>query len=152
MRDYQDRCEKEKWRICGRCGINRSMSNFEEVPKHRDAEDEQSTNAEEKPMRTSIEDQVRLEFEYAADYGQTLEEQIENELAEADYILPSPMHSLNDTKYKNITADQKGRAFGIANQRNEPPNSLEEIEKRDEDRWSLNPESAENDIERPDGE
>lgn len=113
--------------------------------------DGRESGAEEK-QDTSIEEQVRREFEHAAELGGPERQQVENELAEPDYILPSPTHSLNDTKFKNITADQKGRAFGVENQRDEPLDILGKIEKRDKDRWSLNPESAETDLQRPDDE
>jgi hypothetical protein len=122
------------------------MNNLEEDQKNSRVDETKSTGTAQEP-ETSIEEQVRQEFEYSADRGQPLEEQVENELSEPDYILPSPTRSLNDTKFKNITPDQKGRAFGVANQRNEPLDIVEKIEKRDKDRWELNPASAQSDDE-----
>lgn len=93
----------------------------------------------------SITEQIRREFNYAEDRGEPKREQIENELSEPDYMLPSPMNSKEDAAFTNINTDQKGRAFGVANQRNEPLDILDKVEKRDEDRWALNPASAEPD-------
>lgn len=91
----------------------------------------------------SVAEQVKREFEYSEDHGEPVSEQIENELSEEKYMLPSPDNSLEDTAFANITADEKGLAYGIANQRNEPLDMTEKREKRDEDRWELDPASAE---------
>lgn len=94
-------------------------------------------------------EQVRREFEYAEDLGGPEREQIESELSEQDYMLPSPEGSREDAAFTNINADQKGRAFGVANQRNEPLDILDKVEDRDEDRWALNPASAETNEKEP---
>lgn len=91
----------------------------------------------------SVAEQVEREFEYAEDRGESEIEQLEHELGEQKYMLPSPENSLDDTAFVNINADQKGLAYGIANQRNEPLDMTEKREKRDEDRWELDPASAE---------
>lgn len=103
--------------------------------------DHKPTDSKERPD-TSIEKQVKQEFEHSAAKGEPVPEQIENELAEQDYMLPSPMNSLEDAAFTNIDADEIGRAFGVANQRNEPLDIVDKVEKRDEDRWVLNPASA----------
>lgn len=95
----------------------------------------------------SIEEQVDREFEHAEDLGESEGEQIKDELNELKYMLPSPENSLEDAAYTNINADQKGLAYGTANQRNEPLDMTEKREKRDEDRWELNPASAESEDE-----
>ncbi len=97
----------------------------------------------------SVKEQVKREFEYSADKGEPEREQIQTELGEPHYTLPSPMNSREDAAFKNITADQEGLAFGIANQRNEPLDMTEKMEKRDEDRWALNPASAQTDEDDP---
>ncbi len=91
----------------------------------------------------SLAAQVDREFEHAEDRGESAMEQIENELGEEKYMLPSPENSREDAAFANITADEKGLAHGIANQRNETLDMTEKREKRDEDRWELNPASAE---------
>ncbi len=93
----------------------------------------------------SVAKQVDREFEYAEDRGEPVQEQIENELSEPKYILPSPDKSQADVDFYNITADQEGLAFGVANQRNEPLDVTEKVEERDEDRWELDPASASED-------
>ncbi len=118
------------------------MNKVEEKPKKMDLKDGEPTGSEEKQV-TSIEQQVEQEFEYSADHGESEREQIENELAEQDYMLPSPTNSREDMAFTNINPDQMGRAFGVANQRNEPLDILEKVEDRDEDRWALTPASAE---------
>ncbi len=120
------------------------MNISEDKPKKLDVDESEPTGAEER-QQTSTEEQVKREFEYSADHGEPERDQIENELAEPDYMLPSPMNSREDATFTNINADQKGRAFGVANQRNEPLDILEKVEERDDDRWALNPASAEAD-------
>lgn len=104
--------------------------------------DEVATGKTDGKPDISVDEQVRREFEYAADRGEPEIEQIENELSEPDYMLPSPENSREDAAFTNINADQRGRAFGVANQRNEPLDILDKVEDRDEDRWALNPASA----------
>ncbi|MDI1241450.1 MAG: DUF6335 family protein [bacterium] len=118
------------------------MNKSEVKPKMRDAEGDAPTGAPEK-QKTSIEEQVKREFKYSADHGEPEQEQIQSELAEQDYMLPSPMNSREDVAFTNINPDQMGMAVGVANQRNEPLDILEKVEDRDEDRWALNPASAE---------
>lgn len=117
------------------------MNKLEERGESMNVNESKPTGSEEK-QDTSIEEQVRREFENSADHGGTEREQIANELSELDYMLPSPMNSQEDAAFTNINPDQKGRAFGVANQRNEPVDILEKVEERDEDRWALNPASA----------
>ncbi|MBK9164225.1 MAG: hypothetical protein IPM21_09980 [Acidobacteria bacterium] len=115
---------------------------------------EKATNSEQagktdaaRAAEPSIEEQVDREFEHAEDLGESEGEQIKDELNELKYMLPSPENSLEDAAYTNINADQKGLAYGTANQRNEPLDMTEKREKRDEDRWELNPASAESEDE-----
>lgn len=94
-------------------------------------------------LEPSVAEQVKREFEYSEDHGEPESEKVENELSEEKYMLPSPENSIEDAAFENITADQKGLARGIANQRNEPLDMTEKRGKRDEDRWELDPASAE---------
>jgi hypothetical protein len=107
--------------------------------KHSEANE---PNVSDKQPEPSIEQQVKREFEYAEDRGEPEREQIENELSEEKYMLPSPEHSREDAAFNNITADQRGLAFGVANQRNETLDILDKVEDRDDDRWALDPASA----------
>jgi hypothetical protein len=91
----------------------------------------------------SIRTQVEEEFEAADGLGPPDMEQIENESNEPDFILQSPENSREDVDFTNIDADQLGDAFGLKNELDEPLHSVEKLQKRDEDRWSLKPESAE---------
>ncbi|HEX6279839.1 MAG TPA: DUF6335 family protein [Pyrinomonadaceae bacterium] len=106
--------------------------------------DHKPTGSKERP-NASIEKQVKQEFEHSANKGESVPEQIENELAAQDYMVPSSVNGQEDAAFTNINADQKGRAFGVANQRNEPLDIVDKVEKRDEERWALNPASAETD-------
>ncbi len=124
------------------------MNKLEEKPKRWDNAESEPTGADEM-QETPIERQVRREFAYSADHGESVREQIENELSEKKYMLPSPMNSREDAAFENINVDQRGEAFGIENQRNEPLDIVEKIDKRDDDRWSLNPASAETNDQKP---
>lgn len=94
-------------------------------------------------LEPSVAEQVKREFEYSEDHGEPESEQVENELSEQKYMVPSAENSLEDAAFTNINVEQKGLAYGIANQRNEPLDMTEKREKRDEDRWELDPASAE---------
>ena len=91
----------------------------------------------------SAHEQVRREFEAAADHGEPESEQLKNEFGEPHYMLPSPMNSWEDAAFTNINPDQMGESVGVNNQRNQPLEIIENIEARDENRWALNPASAE---------
>lgn len=97
----------------------------------------------DKNLKVSTHVQVLREFEAAADHGESELEQLKNELGEPHYMLPSPMNSREDAAFTNINPDQMGEAFGLNNQRNQPLEIIENIEARDENRWALNPASAE---------
>ena len=86
--------------------------------------------------------EVLEEFENAEDRGESDLDQLKVELGEQHYLLPSPMVSEEDTAFTNINPDQQGEAFGLAYQANEPLDTVEKIDKRDEERWELNPASA----------
>ncbi len=105
--------------------------------------DNQTGSTDAGSTQPSLAEQVEREFEHSEERGESDLEQIEEELSEEKYMLPSPENSVEDAAFANITADEKGLAYGIANQRNEPLDMTEKIEKRDEDRWELNPASAE---------
>jgi hypothetical protein len=115
------------------------MNNPEKTSEKKQAETTEAAGSAE----PSLAEQVEREFEYSEDRGEPADEQIENELSEEKYMLPSSENSVEDAAFANITADQKGLAYGIANQRNEPLDMTEKREKRDEDRWELDPASAE---------
>ncbi len=91
----------------------------------------------------STHEQVRREFETAANQGEPESVQLKNEPGEPQYMLPSPMNSREDAAFTNINPNQMGEAFGVNNQRNQPLEILENIEARDENRWALNLASAE---------
>ncbi len=91
----------------------------------------------------SLRIEVEQEFEVADERGRSDMEQIKSELNEPDFILPSPANSREDVAFTNINVDERGEAFGIDNERGEPLNTVERIADRDEDRWSMQPESAE---------
>jgi Family of unknown function (DUF6335) len=87
-------------------------------------------------------DEVRQEFEDAEDRGESELDQLKSEVNEPHYILPSPIISVEDATFENINPDQQGEAFGLAYQANEPLDFVEQLEERDEERWELNPASA----------
>lgn len=86
--------------------------------------------------------EVQQEFENAEDRGESALEQLTTELEEEHYILPSALVSREDSVFSNISPDQQGESFGLAYQPNEPLDSVEKIEDRDESRWEMNPASA----------
>ncbi len=124
------------------------MDNVAKTKDEKRAEKNKQPDSDEQP-EPSLAEQVRREFEYAEDRGEPVREQIENELSEQKYMLPSTENSKEDAAFNNINPDQKGLAFGVANQRNEPLDILEKVEDRDDDRWALNPASAETDRQKP---
>ena len=83
-----------------------------------------------------LQEQVRQEFVDAAEQGQAGGEPHET--------LPQPLDSRDDASWANIDVDQLGEAVGLVYQDEEPLNTIEKIEERDDNRWSMNPESAEN--------
>ncbi len=117
------------------------MQNTEKNDEKNPSSTNQSAEGNKKP-EPSVAEQIRREFEYSEDHGEPEIEQIGNELSEEKYMLPSPENSREDAAFANITADEKGLAYGIANQRNESLDVLDKVEDRDEDRWELNPASA----------
>ncbi len=118
------------------------MKTLEKSTEKKQSETDELADSDRRPA-PSVAEQVEREFEYSEDRGEPAIEQIENELNEQKYMLPSAENSLEDAAFANITADQKGLARGIANQRNEPLDMTEKREKRDEDRWEMDPASAE---------
>ena len=82
-----------------------------------------------------LQEQVRQEFADAAEHGK--------ELGEPHETLPSPLDSRDDASWANINVDQLGEAVGLVYQDEEPLNTIEKIEERDDNRWSMNPASAE---------
>jgi Family of unknown function (DUF6335) len=85
---------------------------------------------------------VQQEFKTAEGRGESDLDQLKAELGEQNYTLPSPIISEEDAVFTNINPDQQGEAFGLAYQANEPLDFVEQFEKRDEERWELNPASA----------
>jgi hypothetical protein len=53
------------------------------------------------------------------------------------------LDSRDDASGANINVDQLGEAVGLVYQDEEPLNTIEKIEKRDDNRWSMNPASTE---------
>jgi Family of unknown function (DUF6335) len=89
-----------------------------------------------------IDPEVQQEFANAEDHGESELDQLKAELGEDHYALPSPIISEEDAVFTNINPDQQGESFGIAYQANEPLDFVEQLEERDEERWELNPASA----------
>jgi Family of unknown function (DUF6335) len=87
-------------------------------------------------------EEVQQEFTNAEDHGESELDQLKSEVNEPHYILPSPIISEEDAAFENINPDQQGESFGIAYQANEPLDFVEQLEERDEERWELNPASA----------
>lgn len=87
-------------------------------------------------------EEVKQEFEITEDRGESELNQLKSELNEPHYSLSSPIISEEDASFENINPDQQGESFGIAYQANEPLDFIEQFEERDEDRWELNPASA----------
>ena len=69
-------------------------------------------------------------------------DKLKSEIAEPHYILPTPIISEEDAAFENINPDQQGESFGIAYRANKPLDFIEKIDERDEERWELNPASA----------
>ena len=87
-----------------------------------------------------LQEQVRQEFVDAAEHGKAGREQLMEERGET---LPPPLDSRDDASWANINVDQLGEAVGLVYQDEEPLNTIEKIEERDDNRWSMNPASAE---------
>ena len=92
---------------------------------------------------TPLREQVRQEFVDAAERGEAGREQLMKERGEPHETLPPPSDSGDDASWANISVDQLGEAVGLVYQDEEPLNTIEKIEERDENRWSMNPASAE---------
>jgi hypothetical protein len=90
-----------------------------------------------------VQEQVRQEFVDAAEHGKAGPEQLMEERGEPYETLPSPLDSRDDASWANINVDQLGEAVGLVYQDEEPLNTIEKIEERDDNRWSMNPASAE---------
>jgi hypothetical protein len=86
---------------------------------------------------------VRQEFVDAAEHGKAGREQSMKEAGEPHQNLPTPLDSRDDASWANINVDQLGEAVGLVYQDEEPLNTIEKIEERDDNRWSMNPASAE---------
>ena len=117
------------------------MNETQENPGEKGGEEIAPTAVDKNP-EISTREQVEREFERAADLGEPELEQLKIELNAPEYILPSPVNSREDAAYVNINPDQMGEAFGLNIQRNQPLEIVENIEARDENRWALNPASA----------
>ena len=90
-----------------------------------------------------LQEQVWQEFVDAAEHGKAGREQSMEERSEPHETLPPPLDSRDDASWANINVDQLGEAVGLVYQDEEPLNTIEKIEKRDDNRWSMNPASAE---------
>jgi hypothetical protein len=91
-----------------------------------------------------LQEQVRQEFVDAAEHGKAGRELSMKEGSESHETLPPPLDSRDDASWANINVDQLGEAVGLVYHDEEPLNTIEKIEERDDNRWSMNPASAEN--------
>lgn len=90
-----------------------------------------------------LQEQVREEFVDAAEQGRVGREQLMKERGGPHETLPPPLDSKDDASWANINVDQLGEAVGLVYQDEEPLNTIEKIEERDDNRWSMDPASAE---------
>ena len=102
-----------------------------------------SSSKDDEIKEVPLRDQVRQEFADAAERGEAGHEQLLKELGEPRETLPPPLDSRDDASWANINVDQLGEAVGLVYQDEEPLNTIEKIEQRDDNRWSMNPASAE---------
>lgn len=93
----------------------------------------------EVPLR----EQVQQEFVDAEERGKAGREQLMKERSTLHETLPQPLDSRDDESWANINVDQLGEAVGLVYQDEEPLNTIEKIEQRDDNRWSMDPASAE---------
>jgi Family of unknown function (DUF6335) len=93
----------------------------------------------EVPLR----EQVRQEFVEADERGKAGRDRIMKERGELHETLPLPLDSRDDASWANINVDQLGEAVGLVYQDEEPLNTIEKIAERDDNRWSMDPASAE---------
>jgi hypothetical protein len=94
----------------------------------------------EVPLR----EQVRQEFVDADELGKAGREELMKDRGEPHETLPQPLDSRDDASWANINVDQLGEAVGLVYQDEESLNTIEKIEERDDNRWSMNSASAEN--------
>lgn len=94
-----------------------------------------------------LQEQVRQEFADAAEQGKAGREHLTDECGDPHETLPPPLDSRDDASWANINVDQLGEAVGLVYQDEEPLNTIEKIEERDDNRWSMDPASTED----PDG-
>ena len=90
-----------------------------------------------------LREQVRREFVDADERGEAGREQSMKGRGEPHETLPPPSDSRDDASWANINVDQLGEAVGLVYRDEEPLNTIEKIEERDDNRWSMNPASAE---------
>jgi len=90
----------------------------------------------------ALREQVRQEFVDAEEHGAG-PERLMRERGEPHETLPRPLDSKDDASWANINVDQLGEAFGLVYEDEEPLNTIAKIEDRDDNRWSMDPASAE---------
>ena len=93
--------------------------------------------------KVPLREQVRQEFIDVEERGKAGREQLIEERGEPHENFPQPLDSRDDASWANISVDQLGEAVGLVYQDEEPLNTIEKIEDRDDNRWSMNPASAE---------
>ena len=105
-----------------------------------DDNDPECGKTKEAPLR----EQVQQEFAVADERGKAGREQaMKEQRGEPHQTLPSPLDSRDDASWANINVDQVGEAMGLVYQDEEPLNTSEKIADRDDNRWSMDPASAE---------
>ena len=85
---------------------------------------------------------MQQEFVDAAERGKAGREQ-SKEVSVSHDTLPPPLDTKDDASWANISVEQLGEAVGLVYQDGEPLNTIEKIEERDDNRWSMDPASAE---------
>ena len=93
--------------------------------------------------KAPLREQVQQEFVEADERGKAGRERVMKEGGELHETLPLPLDSRDDASWANINVDQLGEAVGLVYQDEEPLNTIEKIAGRDDNRWSMDPASAE---------
>lgn len=94
----------------------------------------------DKTKKSPLQEQVLEEFVDAADRGTAGRQRS----SDPNDTLPTPLDTKDDAAWANISVEQIGEAVGLVYQDDEPLNTIEKMEERDDNRWSMDPASAEN--------
>lgn len=86
-----------------------------------------------------LQEQVLKEFVDAADRGTAGQ----GRSGGPNDTAPTPLDTKDDASWANISVEKLGEAVGLVYQDDEPLNTIEKIGERDDNRWSMDPASAE---------